>query len=136
MLTPKKVKHRKWRRGTSKGLETRGTELSFGSYGLKCMETKWVSARQLEASRRTIIRYLRKGGRMWTRVFPDKPITKKGAETPMGGGKGAVDHYVVALKPGRILFEIEGIKEDLAKEAMIGAGSKLSVKTKFIKKEA
>ena len=134
MLTPKKVKHRKWMKGRSRGIETRGTELSFGSYGLKSYGTKWVSARQLEAARRAIIRYLRKGGKMWIRVFPDKPVTKKGAETPMGGGKGAVDHYVVPVKPGRILFEVEGIPEEQAREALRKASAKLSVKTKFIKK--
>jgi len=134
MLTPKKVKHRKWMKGRSKGIETRGTELSFGSYGLKSYGTKWVSARQLEAARRAIIRYLRKGGKMWIRVFPDKPVTQKGAETPMGGGKGAVDHYVVPVKPGRVLFEVEGIPEEQAREALRKASAKLSVKTKFIKK--
>jgi len=134
MLTPKKVKHRKWMKGRSKGIETRGTELSFGSYGLKAYDTKWVSARQLEAARRAIIRYLRKGGKMWIRVFPDKPVTQKGAETPMGGGKGAVDHYVVPVKPGRVLFEVEGIPEAQAREALRKASAKLAVKTKFIKK--
>ena len=134
MLTPKKVKHRKWMKGRSRGIETRGTELSFGSYGLKSYGTKWISARQLEAARRAIIRYLRKGGKMWIRVFPDKPVTQKGAETPMGGGKGAVDHYVVPVKPGRILFEVEGIPEEQAREALRKASAKLSVKTKFIKK--
>jgi len=134
MLTPKKVKHRKWMKGRSKGVETRGTELSFGSYGLKAYGTKWVSARQLEAARRAIIRYLRKGGKMWIRVFPDKPVTQKGAETPMGGGKGAVDHYVVPVKPGRVLFEVEGIPEAQAREALRKASAKLAVKTKFIKK--
>lgn len=121
-------------KGRSRGVETRGTELSFGSYGLKSYDTKWVSARQLEAARRAIIRYLRKGGKMWIRVFPDKPVTQKGAETPMGGGKGAVDHYVVPVKPGRVLFEVEGIPEAQAREALRKASAKLSVKTKFIKK--
>lgn len=121
-------------KGRSKGVETRGTELSFGSYGLKAYDTKWVSARQLEAARRAIIRYLRKGGKMWIRVFPDKPVTQKGAETPMGGGKGAVDHYVVPVKPGRVLFEVEGIPEAQAREALRKASAKLAVKTKFIKK--
>ena len=113
----------------------RGTELSFGSYGLKSQGTKWISARQIEAARRTIIRYLRKGGKMWIRIFPDKPITKKGAETPMGGGKGGVDHYAFPIKPGRIIFEIEGIKEDMAKEALRKAASKLPVKTSIVVKE-
>ena len=117
-------------------MESRGTEVSFGSYGLKSEGTKWVSARQLEASRRAIIRYLRKGGKMWTRVFPDKPITKKGAEVPMGGGKGGVDHYAVALKPGRIIFEVDGLKEDMAREAMGRAAAKLPIKTRFVKRHA
>ena len=122
-------------KGRSKGLAHRGTELSFGSYGLKSQGTKWISARQIEAARRAIIRYLRKGGEMWIRIFPDKPITKKGAETPMGGGKGGVDHYAFPIKPGRIIFEVEGIKEDMAREALRKAASKLSVKTSIVVKE-
>src|SRR3989344_5480038 len=132
MLTPKKVKHRKWQKGRAKGVASRGTEVSFGGYRLKSMETEWVSARQLEASRRSIIRYLTKGGKLWIRVFPDKPITKKGAETPMGGGKGAPDHYVVAVQPGRVLFEIEGVKESIAKEALRKAAGKLPVRTRIV----
>lgn len=138
MLTPKRVKHRKWHKGRSRAsgnLETRGTVLSFGSFGLKSMGTKWIPARQIEAARRAIIRYLRKGGKMWIRIFPDKPVTTKGAEVPMGGGKGAVDHYVFSIRPGRVIFEIEGIKEEMAKEALEKAAAKLAVKTKFIKKE-
>lgn len=134
MLTPKKVKHRKWMKGRSKGVETRGTEISFGSYGLKSEGSKWITARQIEAGRRAIIRYLRKGGKMWIRIFPDKPVSKKGAETPMGGGKGAVDHYVFPVKPGRMIFEVEGIKEEFAKEALRKAAAKLPVKTRFVKK--
>lgn len=136
MLTPKKVKHRKWMKGRRRayGVESRGTEVCFGSYGLKAIGTKWISARQLEASRRAILRYLRKGGKMWIRVFPDKPITKKGSEVPMGGGKGGVDHYAAAVKSGRILFEIDGLKEELAREALEKAGAKLPVKTRFIKR--
>ena len=131
---PKRVKHRKWRKGRSRGVETRGTELAFGSFGLKALETIWISARQLEAARRTILRYLRKGGKLWIRIFPDKPITKKGTEVPMGAGKGAVDHYAFPIKPGRIIFELEGIKEDMAREAFKMASDKLPIKTKFIKK--
>lgn len=137
MLTPKRVKHRKWHKGRSRNtgtMETRGTKLSFGSFGLKAMGAKWIPSRQIEAGRRAIIRYLRKGGKMWIRVFPDKPVTTKGAEVPMGGGKGAVDHYVVVVRPGRVIFEIEGIKEEMAKEALEKASAKLAVKTKFIKK--
>lgn len=132
MLAPRRVKFRKWHRGRSKGVDRSATTLAFGSIGLKAMETKWVTARQLEAARRTIIRYLRKGGKVWVRVFPDKPVTSKGAETPMGGGKGAVDHYVFPMRPGRIIFEVDGIAEDMAKEALIQAGSKLPIKTKVV----
>lgn len=135
ILMPKKVKHRKWRKGVSKGVETRATELVFGSYGLKSMETKWLTSRQIEAARRAIIRYLKKGGKLWIRVFPDKPVTRKGTEVPMGGGKGSVDHYVFPLKPGRIIFELEGIKEPEARDAFKKASDKLPVKTKFIKRE-
>jgi len=134
ILMPKRVKHRKWRKGRSRGLETRGTELAFGSFGLKSLETIWITARQLEAARRTILRYLRKGGKLWIRIFPDKPITRKGTEVPMGGGKGAVDHYAFPIKPGRIIFELEGIKEEMAREAFKMASDKLPIKTKFIKK--
>lgn len=121
-------------KGRSDGVETRGTDISFGSYGLKAEEAKWVSARQIEASRRAIIRYLRKGGKMWVRIFPDKPITKKGAEVPMGGGKGGVDHYAAVVRPGRVLFEIDGLQEDMAREALRKAAAKLPIKTKFIKR--
>lgn len=136
MLYPKKVKHRKWHRGRrrNKGIETRGTELAFGSFGLKAQEAQWLTARQIEAARRAIIRYLKKGGKLWIRIFPDKPVTQKGTEVPMGGGKGGVDHYVFPIKPGRILFELEGIKEEMAREAFGRAGAKLPIKTKFIKK--
>ncbi len=134
ILMPKKVKHRKWHRGKSKGIDTRGTSLVFGSYGLKSLETRWISSRQIEAARRAIIRYLKKGGKLWVRIFPDKPVTKKGTEVPMGGGKGNVDHYVFPIKPGRIIFELEGIKEREAEEALSKAADKLSIKTKFIKK--
>ena len=134
ILMPKKVKHRKWHRGKSKGVETRGTNLVFGSYGLKSLDTRWVNSRQIEAGRRTIIRYLKKGGKLWVRIFPDRPVTKKGTEVPMGGGKGSVDHYVFPIKPGRIIFELEGIKEKEAKEALEKAADKLPIKTKFVKR--
>ncbi len=133
ILMPKKVKHRKWRKGRSKGIESRSTELAFGSYGLKSMGTKWITSRQIEAARRAIIRYLRKGGKLWIRIFPDKPVTEKGTEVPMGGGKGSVDHYVFPIRPGRIIFEIEGIPEEKAREAFRKASDKLPIKTKFIK---
>jgi len=135
ILMPKKVKHRKWHKGSSRGVETRATELVFGSFGLKSLGTKWITARQLEASRRNIIRYMKKGGKLWIRIFPDKPVTFKGNEVPMGGGKGGVDHYVYPIKPGRMIFELDGLKEEIAREAFKGAASKLPVKTKFIKKE-
>ena len=131
---PKKVKHRKWRKGRSKGVADRGTELTFGSFGLKAAGTKWITARQIEAARRAILRYLKKGGKLWIRIFPDKPVTKKGTEVPMGGGKGSVDHYVFPIKPGRIIFELEGVKEEIARDAFRVASDKLPIKVKFIKK--
>ena len=136
MLIPKKVKHRKWHKGRRRfnGVETRGTELAFGSYGLKSLGRDWITARQIEAARRAMTRYVARGGKIWIRIFPDKPVTKKGAETPMGGGKGSVDHYVVPIKPGRILFEMDGVSKDLAEEAMRRASYKMPVKTKFITK--
>ena len=135
MLTPKKVKHRKWRkRTTSKGIEARSTTVDFGSYGLKSLGEKWITSRQIEAARRAIIRYLRKGGKLWIRIFPHKPVTKKGTEVPMGGGKGAVDHYVFPVRPGRVMFELDGIPEDKAREAFKKAADKLPIKVKFIKK--
>jgi len=135
ILMPKKVKHRKRHKGVQKGIENRATGLDFGSYGLKAFGEKRISARQIEAARRTIIRYLKKGGKLWIRIFPDKPITKKGTEVPMGGGKGGVDHYAFPVRPGRVIFEIEGISEKEAREALKKAADKLPVKTKFIKKE-
>jgi large subunit ribosomal protein L16 len=134
ILMPRKVKYRKLRKGVSKGIETRGNQLNFGSFGLKSLGTRWISSRQIEASRRAILRYLKKGGKLWIRIFPAKPVTKKGIEVPMGGGKGAVDHYVFPIKPGRIIFELEGVKEEVAREALKRAADKLPVKTKFIKK--
>jgi large subunit ribosomal protein L16 len=133
ILMPKKVKHRKWQKGRSKGTENRGTELTFGSYGLKSLETKWISARQIEAARRAILRYLKKGGKLWIRIFPDKPISRKGVEVPMGGGKGSVEFYAFPIKPGRMIFELEGVKEEIAREALKMATDKLPIKTKFIK---
>lgn len=136
MLYPRKVKHRKWQKGRrrGKGIETRGSELNFGSFGLKALERKWLTARQIEAARRAIIRYLKKGGKLWIRIFPDKPVSKKGTEVPMGGGKGSVDHYAFPIKPGRIIFELEGVKEEIASEAFERAATKLPIKTKFIKR--
>jgi large subunit ribosomal protein L16 len=136
MLIPKKVKHRKWHRsaGTSGNIAGRTREVSFGSYGLKSLSSGWITSRQIEAVRRVLVRYIRKGGKIWIRIFPDKPVTQKGSEVPMGGGKGAVDHYVVAVHPGTVLFEIDGIAADQAKEALIKATYKLPVKARFIKR--
>ncbi|MFH1036878.1 MAG: 50S ribosomal protein L16 [Patescibacteria group bacterium] len=134
MLQPKRVKHRKWKKGVSIGIETRGTTLVFGTYGLKSMGSSFITARQLEAARRTILRYLKKGGKFWIRIFPDNPVTSKGSEVPMGGGKGMVDHYAAHVNPGRIIFELEGLKEEVAKVALGMAADKLSVKTKFVKR--
>lgn len=135
MLAPKKVKHRKWQKGRAKGKATSGTTIAFGSYALKCMGTAWITSRQIEAARRAMTRYLVRGGKIWIRIFPDKPVTAKSSEMPMGKGKGAVDHYVVVVKPGRILFEIDGVGEKEAREAMRLAGYKLPIKTKIVTKE-
>ncbi len=136
MLLPKKVKHRKRFKGRrrQKGIETRGVEISFGSFGLKAEDYAWISSRQIESARRAILKFLKKGGKLWIRIFPDKPITVKGVEVPMGGGKGGVDHYVFPIKPGRIIFELDGISEEVAQEAFRKAADKLPLKTRFIKR--
>jgi large subunit ribosomal protein L16 len=131
MLFPKRVKYRKQMRGRMKGRASRGTEVTFGDFGLQAVEPGWVSARQIEAARRALVRYMRRRGKVWIRIFPDKPVTKKPAETRMGKGKGAVDHWVAVVKPGRILFEISGLDEQNARDAMRLASHKLSLKTKF-----
>ena len=131
MLIPKKLKHRKHHRGHTKGIATAGNYLSFGSFGLRALSNGWVTSRQIEAARRAVTRYMQRGGKVWIRIFPDKPITAKGNEIPMGGGKGAVDHFVAVVKKGRILFEIDGIAEVAAREAMRLASHKLPVKTRF-----
>ncbi len=137
MLIPKKVKHRKWHKsaGNSASKVSRQTTLSFGQFGLKSNSASWVTSRQIEAARRAMTRFIARGGKIWIRIFPDKPITAKGSEVPMGSGKGAVDHYVVNVKPGMILFEMDGVGEDKAREAMRLAGHKLPVTVKFVKKE-
>ena len=132
MLLPKRVKHRKLHKGRSKGLAFRGNKLAFGSFGLKCLETKWLSSRQIEAASRAMTHHVQRGGKIWIRVFPYKPVTKKGSEVGMGGGKGAVDHFVFPLKPGHIIFEMDGVDLETAKEALRLAGHKLPVMTKFI----
>lgn len=129
---PKRVKYRKQMRGRMKGKASRGTDVAFGDFGLQAVEPGWVTARQIEAARRALVRYMRRRGKVWIRIFPDKPVTKKPAETRMGKGKGPVDHWVAVVKPGRIMFEISGVDEAGAREAMRLASSKLSIKTKFI----
>ena len=133
---PRKVKHRKIHRGGAiRGVATKGTAVSFGSFGLKATTSGLISARQIEAARRAMTRYVKRGGKIWIRIFPDKPMTKKGDETPMGKGKGSVDHFVAKIKQGRVLFEMDGITESVAREAMRLASHKLCVKTKFVVKE-
>lgn len=132
MLMPKRVKHRKQQKGRRRGLAYRGGEVSFGEYGLMAMEAGWVTDRQIEAARVAMTRHVKRGGKVWIRIFPDKPITIKPAETRMGKGKGAPDHWVAVVKPCRVMFELEGVDEDLAREAMRLAGHKLGIKTKFV----
>lgn len=133
MLMPKRVKYRKQMRGRNKGLAHRGSRVSFGEYGLMALERTWITSRQIESARRAITGYIRRGGKVWIRIFPDKPITQKPAETRMGGGKGAVDHYVAVIKPGRIIFELAGVREELALEALRRAAQKLPVKCKVVR---
>ena len=136
MLMPKKVKYRKQMRGRRKGKAWSGSTLSFGEYGLKAMENAWITDRQIEASRVAITRYIKRGGKLWIRIFPDKPITKKPAETRMGKGKGAPDHWVAVVRPGKILFEMEGVTATDAAEAMRLASHKLPLRTAMVKREA
>lgn len=132
MLEPKKIKFRRHHRGNRRGMSMRGNHVSFGSYGLKAMEPGWVTARQIEASRIVISRVVRKVGKMWIRIFPDKPVTKKPAEVRMGKGKGAPEYWVAVVKPGTIMFEAGGVTSDVAKEALRLAAQKLPVRTKFV----
>lgn len=132
MLMPKRTKYRKQHRGRMKGKATRGNTLSFGDYGLQALEPCWMTSRQIEAARRAIVRYVRRGGKLWIRVFPDKPVTARAAETRMGKGKGAVDHWVAVVRPGRMIFELSGVGEDTAREAMRLASHKLPIKTRFV----
>lgn len=134
MLMPKRVKWRKQMRGRMKGKASRGTEVSFGEYGLQALEPGWVTARQIEAARRTLVRFMRRRGKVWIRIFPDKPVTQRAAETRMGKGKGAVDHWVAVVRPGRVLFELSGLPEDGAREALRLAAHKLAIKTKFVER--
>jgi large subunit ribosomal protein L16 len=135
MLMPKRVKYRKQMRGRMKGQASRGTEIAFGEYGLQALEPAWITARQLEAARRAIVRHVRRRGKYWIRVFPDKPVTAKPAETRMGKGKGAVDHWVAVVKPGRIVVELGGVSEEMAREAMRLASHKLPIKCQFVKRQ-
>jgi large subunit ribosomal protein L16 len=132
MLMPKRVKYRKQMRGRMKGMARRGAEVQFGEFGLQALEPGWVSARQLEAARRAIVRAARRRGKVWIRVFPDKPITQRAAESRMGKGKGDVEFWAAVIKPGRVLFEVGGMSEEVAREALTRARYKLSVKTKII----
>jgi large subunit ribosomal protein L16 len=132
MLMPKKVKHRKQMKGRMTGVANRGSEISFGQYGLKALEPAWITDRQIEAARIAMTRHIKRGGKIWIRMFPDKPITKKPAETRMGKGKGAPEYWVAVVKPGRILYEIEGVTEEIAREALRLAAQKLPIKTRFV----
>lgn len=135
MLMPKRVKHRKVMRGRRKGNSKGGTNVTFGEYGLKSLERGWITNRQIEAARVAMTRKMKRGGKVWINVFPDKPVTKKPAETRMGKGKGNPEGWVAVIKPGRVMFEVSGVPEELAREAMRVAGHKLPLKTKFVQRE-
>ena len=136
MLIPKIVKHRKWQKGRSlkREIDTRGLKLNFGSYGLQSLESAWITSAQIEAARKALTNFIKREGKIWIRIFPDKPITKKPPEVTMGAGKGAVDHYVAPIKPGRIIFEMDGVSESIARSAFRLAGHKLPVKTRIVVK--
>ncbi len=135
MLQPKRVKYRKSHKGHRRGQAQAGNSIDFGDFGLQALESAWVTSRQIEAARRAITRYIRRGGNVWVRVFPHKPVTKKPAETRMGGGKGAPDHWVAVVKPGRMLFEMGGVSQEVAKGAMRLAAHKLPINTRFVARE-
>ena len=135
MLMPKRVKYRKQQRGRMRGKAQTGNTVAFGQYGIKALEAHWITSRQIEAARIAMTRYIKRGGKVWIRIFPDKLVTKKPAETRMGKGKGAPEYWVAVVKPGRVMFEIEGVSEDVAKEAMRLASQKLPIKTKFVSRE-
>lgn len=135
MLLPKRVKRRKVQRGRMKGVATRGNKVSYGDFGIVALEPAWITSNQIEAARIAMTRYIKRGGQVWIKIFPDKPITQKPAETRMGSGKGSPEHWVAVVKPGRVMFEIAGVDEIVAKEAMRLAANKLPVKCKFVKKE-
>jgi large subunit ribosomal protein L16 len=133
MLMPKRVKYRKWHRGRSPGNARKNTEISFGDFGLKALGSAWIDSRQIESARRAITNYVKRGGKVWIRIFPQKPVTAKPAETRMGSGKGAPDHWVAVVRPGCMLFEISGVKEDVAREALRRAAMKLPIDVRFVK---
>jgi len=132
MLYPKRVKHRKIQKGRTRGVERNAADLTFGSIGLKSLGSRWIKSSQIEAARRVILRHLKGKGKIWIRIFPDKPVTFKGNEVGMGGGKGSVSHYVYPIKPGRIVFEIDGVSKEIAKVALREAGRKLPIRTKIV----
>ena len=134
MLMPKRVKYRRQHRGRMKGEAQRGNELAYGEYGLQALEATWMTANQIEAARRAMTRYVKRGGQIWIKVFPDKPVSKKPAEVRMGSGKGSPEYWVAVVKPGRVLFEMSGVSEEVAREAMRLAAQKLPIKTKFIQR--
>lgn len=136
MLLPKRVKYRKVHRGRRRGLASRGNQVSFGDFGLQALSPAWLSSRQIEAARRSIVRYLRRGGKLWIRVFPDHAVTKRPAETRMGGGKGAVEYWAAVVRPGLMLFEVAGVTEEEAKSAMRLASHKLPIATQFVRRDA
>ncbi|MDR5709168.1 MAG: 50S ribosomal protein L16 [Armatimonadota bacterium] len=135
MLMPRRVKFRKQHRGRRTGMAYSGNTVVFGEYGLQCMEPGWITAQQLEAARRTITRHVKRGGKLWIRIFPDKPVTRKPAETRMGGGKGNPEYWVAVVRPGRVLFELGGVEEEVAREALELAGYKLPVRVRFVRRE-
>lgn len=135
MLIPKRVKHRKAQRGRMKGRSKGGTRIHFGDFGLQALEPGWITNRQIEAARIAMTRFIKRGGKVWINIFPDKPVTEKPAETRMGSGKGNPEHWVAVVKPGRVLFELAGVTENIAKEAVRLASHKLPIKTKFVKRE-
>jgi large subunit ribosomal protein L16 len=136
MLMPRKIRHRKVQRGRMKGMSKGGTKVNFGDYGLQALEPSWITNRQIEAARIAMTRHMRRGGKVWINIFPDKPISKKPAETRMGSGKGAPDSWVAVVKPGRVMFELSGVPEPVAKEAMRLAAMKLPIKCRFVKRES
>lgn len=135
MLVPKRVKHRKQQKGRMKGKAKGGTHIAFGEYGLQAIEPAWITNRQIEAARIAMTRYIKRGGKVWIKIFPDKPVTAKPAETRMGSGKGSPEYWVAVVKPGRVMFELAGVSEEVAREAMRLAAHKLPVKTKFIMRD-